>query len=395
MPPRTASSTDKNARICRGAFGVVERWPRPTVGVWLGRCARAMVTRCVSVVAVGLYVASMDAGVGWAAVGTVAALVLGVPSLVIAWLDRRDRRGDRGIVAGGDVGLSAGGVSPPWGRLPRSGLRGRDEVVRRLRRSLRHRPGRVQVVAGLGGVGKSAVALAVCSWSRGRWRRRRSVWWVSAADRASLTAGMIGVARQVGGGEDDLRAIGAGVPDAPERLWALLERARRGWLLVVDNADELDLLGVPAPSGNPTGGGTVADGTGWVRPTRRGLVVVTSRVADPGLWGASQVDVHRLDVLGVEEASAVLLDLAVGGRGERRPGPASGGGFADERAGGGPAAGGSPRGVTAGVAPGRQRDRLALLLVVVVRRLPTCILMLSVSPCWTRTRIHRCPPTLG
>jgi len=62
----------------------------------------------------------------------------------------------------------------------------------------------------MGGVGKSAVTLALCARAQGRqwWRRRRRrVWWISAADQASLTAGLIGVTKRIGGSEQDLRLI--------------------------------------------------------------------------------------------------------------------------------------------------------------------------------------------
>src|SRR5215216_503999 len=95
----------------------------------------------------------------------------------------------------------------------------------------------------------------------------------------------------------------------PSGLWALLERSRRGWLLVVDNADQPDLLAAPTPASGTTLPTMVADGTGWIRSTRRGLVVVTSRVGDRRVWGAGQVEVHQLGVLHPEDATTVLLDL--------------------------------------------------------------------------------------
>jgi hypothetical protein len=173
------------------------------------------------------------------------------------------------------------------------------------------RPDSVQVIAGLGGVGKSALALALCARARRQrwWHRRRLVWWLSAADHTSLTGGMIGLARQLGASEQALHAIAQGAADGPDRLWALLQQARRGWLLVIDNADEPNLLAAATPTGGSTQSTTVADGTGWIRPTRRGLVVVTSRVSDRQIWGPTQTDVYRLGVLSPEDATAVLLDL--------------------------------------------------------------------------------------
>ena len=226
--------------------------------------------------------------------------------------------GPAGPVFGTGGPVSGAGIAPPVGRLPVAGVRGRDPVLAALRRAAVGRSGRVQVLAGIGGVGKSATALALCARrGRSRWPRR-DVWWVSASDPASLTAGLVGLARRLGGSERDLRLIAEAAPEAPERLWALLARARRGWLLVVDNADDPQLLAAPRPVGS-TASVSVADGTGWVRATRRGLVVVTSRVADPQVWGVRSSDVHRLEVLGADVATEVLLDLVRQNR--RAPAP--------------------------------------------------------------------------
>jgi hypothetical protein len=264
----------------------------------------------------------VDPGLAWTAAGTVtgaAALVLGVPQLVISWLDHRDDHRVR-MAEATDVGPFAGAaITPPLGRLTTHGLRGRDLVMRTLWRALRRRAGRMQVIAGMGGVGKSAVALALCSRARRRqwYRPRRPVWWLSAADEASLTSSAIGLAHRLGGTEQDLKAIAQGAMDAPDRLWALLERARSGWLLVVDNADEPDLLAAPRPAGSASRPPAVADGTGWIRPTRRGLIVVTSRISDRQVWGLGQADVYRLGVLGPDDAAEVLLDLVTDTTGVR------------------------------------------------------------------------------
>jgi hypothetical protein len=74
-----------------------------------------------------------------------------------------------------------------------------------------------------------------------------------------------------------------------------------GWLLVIDNVDDLRALVVE--------GCTAADGTGWLRSTQRGLVVVTSRIADQGAWGWHG-QVHLVGCLGEEDGARVLIDLA-------------------------------------------------------------------------------------
>jgi hypothetical protein len=70
------------------------------------------------------------------------------------------------------------------------------ELRRALGRGRRH--GSAWVLAGMGGLGKSTVALAAAEFARSRGRR---VWWVTATDAASLSGGMLEVLRQLGAPE--------------------------------------------------------------------------------------------------------------------------------------------------------------------------------------------------
>jgi hypothetical protein len=254
----------------------------------------------------------VDAGLIWTAAGTVAAVAVGGWQLRLQILDRRDRR-----LAHTDVSVRGVSVAAPTGRLP--SVRGRRELLEQLRHLLRKPDGLVQVIAGMGGAGKSTVALALADYAgRRRWRGRRLVWWVSAADMISLTGGMATIARLLGATQADLDAVSSAAADGPDRLWSLLERARPGWLLIIDNADEPNILGAPSRTQDGAGsglaghgGGQVGDGTGWVRPTVRGLVLVTSRDADDGTWGRD-ARVHRIGNLQDADSAQVLLDLAPG-----------------------------------------------------------------------------------
>jgi tetratricopeptide (TPR) repeat protein len=262
----------------------------------------------------------VDAGLIWAAAGTVAAVAavaVGGWQLRVQILERRDGR-----LARTDVSVRGVSVAAPTGRLP--SVRGRRELLQQLRHLLRKPDGRVQVIAGMGGAGKSTVALALADHAgRRRWHRRRLVWWVSAADLISLTGGMATIARLLGATQADLDAVSSASADGPDRLWSLLERARPGWLLIIDNADEPSILGAPSRTQDGAGselaghgGERVGDGTGWMRPSVRGLVLVTSRDADSGTWGRD-ARVHRIESLQDTDSAQVLLDLAPGaGTGE-------------------------------------------------------------------------------
>lgn len=305
----------------------------------------------------------MDAGLVWTAAGTLGTCAgLGLAR----WRSRAEaleRRRGNGPAGTPVFGLP---VAPPTRRLPVE-VRGRDGLLARLRRCVRRPPGAAVVLVGPGGTGKSTVAAALAGecapggsagrrgggdrsrrargsrilrigsrsdrdpdgsvrrrpkgpggrWGRARPVGRRLVWWVSAGDRSTLDAGLVTVARQLGAAQADLEAIAVGAPDGPDRFWALLERAPAGWLLVFDNADDPDVLAAvrlpPGAAGSapppPVPGRGVADGTGWMRGSDRGLVLVTSRHAAARTWGAHAA-VCPVGPLDEADAARVLLDLA-------------------------------------------------------------------------------------
>jgi tetratricopeptide (TPR) repeat protein len=137
-----------------------------------------------------------------------------------------------------------------------------------------------QVAAGLGGVGKTALAAEFC------YRRREVtdvVRWLHAENRKVLVTGYVGMAPALG-----LNLSGLGLDDAVARVRDWFETTEQSWLLVFDN--------VEAPS--------VLDGL--VPQTGRGRVLVTSRYRD---WTGTGLNVLRVGVLSVDEAVALLTGL--------------------------------------------------------------------------------------
>ena len=91
--------------------------------------------------------------------------------------------------------------------------------------------------------------------------------------------------------------------DAADVIWQRLADRQEPWLLVIDNADDPQVL---------AGAGTcVAEGRGWLRPVagEAGMVLVTSRDGSPASWG-SWCRRHRLEMLPADPAAAVLADHA-------------------------------------------------------------------------------------
>jgi tetratricopeptide (TPR) repeat protein len=189
-------------------------------------------------------------------------------------------------------------LPPPVGRLPAE-VRGRAAILEDLAELARHPDGRAHVLAGLGGSGKSTVALAV---ARAAAAIGLHTWWVAATDPASVASALLGLARRLGAPDGEVAEALADRVNPSDVLWPCLEAAP-GWVLVLDNADDPAVLAVA--------GWRAGDAAGWLRPTRAGLVLVTSRSGDARTWGPI-AEVHRVGPLDSPEGGQALLDLAPG-----------------------------------------------------------------------------------
>jgi tetratricopeptide (TPR) repeat protein len=251
-------------------------------------------------------------GVAVAVVGILVAVVIAL------WQDQRSQRREEMTVWRQDSEaappareyLAGMSLAVPFGLLPGI-VRGRDQLLDRLQKQLRE--GGLVILTGPGGVGKSTIARELIRRAQtDHHRSKLQVWWLSGASPSALAAGLISVAQQLGAKGPDLQAIAEQTPDGPDRLWSLLEESPQRWLLVIDNADDPERLAAPAIRSSVGGQAlvpTMAEGTGWARAGRRGLVLVTSRERLPARWGTAAT-LEPVDVLGSREAALVLLDLA-------------------------------------------------------------------------------------
>jgi tetratricopeptide (TPR) repeat protein/transcriptional regulator with XRE-family HTH domain len=195
---------------------------------------------------------------------------------------------------------------PPLGRLDAEpAIRGRRELLDSLR-AAGGPP--VHVLHGLGGCGKSAVALMAAREAVAAGTR---CWWLAAHDAATLAAGMTAVALELHASPEELR-----LGSLPDMVWRLLDSLREPWLLVLDEADDPPgILALP--------GGRVTDGTGWLRSpgSRLGAVIVTTRDTSGKTWGEPHpgwLRLCRVPGLSAEQSADVLLEVAGPGAGERQ-----------------------------------------------------------------------------
>ncbi|WP_165939169.1 tetratricopeptide repeat protein [Streptomyces sp. BK205] len=193
-------------------------------------------------------------------------------------------------------------LAAPLGyRHPALPLRGRDELLNRLLDQFRRGgDGRLHVLHGLSGSGKTALALEIVhllQMRAGDPISERCVWWLDARQAALFEGGLRAVARRIGVAGDLLDA--EGVVDA---LWHRLSRAESPWLLVIDGVDDPRLLDGP---------GLLAAGTGWIRPhlCPCGLVLVTTCDGTTAAWGSGAV-LHPVPPLRGRDAACVLMDHA-------------------------------------------------------------------------------------
>lgn len=145
---------------------------------------------------------------------------------------------------------------------------------------------RIRAVTGLGGVGKTQAAIEYAYRYRDRYR---AVFWLHAADIASIHAGFSVIARALDLPEQNAQEIARTV----EAVLRWLD-ASEDWLLIFDNADQPEIL------------------RDFLPRFRRGHVLVTSR--SPVLHSVGIGRPLVLDVLTADEARRFLLERT--GRGE-------------------------------------------------------------------------------
>ncbi|MFF0206232.1 FxSxx-COOH system tetratricopeptide repeat protein [Streptomyces sp. NPDC005017] len=232
----------------------------------------------------------------WSVFGALAAAAL-VLDMVSRRLDVIDSVGVGGSVRLVPLGRARGGMTSlraPHGFGP---LRGRGGELDVLRRLLARPQGKYAVVCGVGGIGKTALASALADVARAE---GRGVFWIRWRSTEELAEQMTRTALACGLSEARLEEARSGRAGLPDVVWEQLEQTAN-WLLVLDNVD--------APQAVGPDGEDVASYRGWIRPSSRGLLLVTSRNIDPVVWGTQAV-LRRVAPLEPAAGGQVLCDAA-------------------------------------------------------------------------------------
>ncbi|NAS27392.1 tetratricopeptide repeat protein [Herbidospora sp. NEAU-GS84] len=184
-------------------------------------------------------------------------------------------------------------------RPPAAVFVGRERVLAQARKALKAPSSAGAVITqaavhGLGGIGKSELALQYAAAHRDDYRL---VWWIEADTPAQMEHSLAGLARALCAGTHSVAAAQASVEEAAG--WAMAWLAgHTGWLLIFDNLERLE--DVRPFLGRLSGGPAT-------RGAHRGHVLITTRRALG--WPALGCAAIDLDVLSPQAAVTVLAGL--------------------------------------------------------------------------------------
>jgi len=162
--------------------------------------------------------------------------------LVGAWTAVESvHRGDSRAAAAGQSGLQerparplGASIVPPWGLLPPA-VHGQRAILDEINSLVMSPDGRAHVLTGIGGAGKTTIALKAADHAK---NTAAKTWWIDASSAESTVADVAELLLELGAAPRDVEPVQEGRRALVDALWKLLERTPGPWLLVIDNADE-------------------------------------------------------------------------------------------------------------------------------------------------------------
>ncbi|HEU5378618.1 MAG TPA: tetratricopeptide repeat protein [Ktedonobacteraceae bacterium] len=177
---------------------------------------------------------------------------------------------------------------------------GREEELTHLHEQLQQSSsaaiGQAQAISGLGGVGKTQVALEYAYRHR---QEYRAVLWVHAGTLETLNASYSELARQLDLPEKDAREQEIVI----QAICAWL-RTHDRWLLMLDNLDDPSILFPPDEQGQQP------HPSPFLPTQHDGYLLITTRAADLTTLGLGMSHAYNLEVLSPEQGGQLLLSRA-------------------------------------------------------------------------------------
>lgn len=187
-------------------------------------------------------------------------------------------------------------TKPPFELLP-SDLYGKEDTLSGLEGQLDEPDGNIHLLCGEPGAGKRIAALAIAANAE---ERGKQVWWVRATPEL-IGASMTAVAVQLNADPSELAEARAGRRSMADLVWEYLEQAKVPWLLIFDDVDDRATLERFLPSDE--------GGSGWIRPSKAGIVLITSRYSGANT-SFRHLAIHQIRPFGSEDAVRFLMTAA-------------------------------------------------------------------------------------